>query len=441
MKNNIEIKKDDTYPIDPPKSVVGWFDAFLGLFVVLILFFYGTQIAADQVSNPLLVIFLVASLGLVIGAVEIYRAPWRNMRASRDSWTNISIRALIKLLGFFLALSIIAFLYWLFPEYRREYYAQYFLGLIIVAPWIPLIAIPYFFYVEWRLPYERGGAFEAGMLFLGKWKNVEWNSLTQYALGWLVKGYFLPIMFGDVANNIGYLRAVEWNVFAMPFVEAFDLLFLALINLELIFVSAGYVFSLRLFDSHIRKVEDTLFGWFIALISYGPFLGLVYGRYFAYNADGTNWLDWLSPHPMVMVVYGSIILLLLVLHLWCDACFGVRFSNLTNRGIITNGPYRFSKHPAYVIKSLRWWMVSVPFIALNWHEAVRLSLLLVCVNLVYTLRAYTEERMLSSDPTYVAYARWMDRHAPLRFLGYYIPIFSYEWRLARWRERGEITTP
>jgi hypothetical protein len=94
------------------------------------------------------------------------------------------------------------------------------------------------------------------------------------------------------------------------------------------------------------------------VISYSPLLSLVYVRYFAYNADGVGWSMWLAGYPTLFAVWGSIILVLLVLHLWCDACFGVRFSNLTNRGIITNGPYRFSKHPAYVIKNIRWWMVT-----------------------------------------------------------------------------------
>jgi isoprenylcysteine carboxyl methyltransferase (ICMT) family protein YpbQ len=276
---------------------------------------------------------------------------------------------------------------------------------------------------------------------LGKWKSIDWSVLSQYALGWLVKGYFLPIMFGDVANNIGYLRGANWDLFSLGFVPAFNLLFSALIHLELIFVSAGYIFTCRLFDSHIRAVEKTLFGWVVAVVSYSPLLSLVYVRYFAYSADSINWLTWLGGHPTILTVWGSVILALLVLHLWCDACFGVRFSNLTHRGIITNGPYRFSKHPAYVIKSIRWWLVAVPFIAVSWHEALRFSLLLICVNLLYTLRGYAEERMLSQDPTYVAYARWMDRHGLLRFLGKRFPVLSYEWRLQRWQKQGIVTTP
>ena len=38
--------------------------------------------------------------------------------------------------------------------------------------------------------------------------------------------------------------------------------------------------------------------------------------------------------------------------------FSFRFSNLTHRGIITSGPYRFTKHPSYVSKNIAWSFVS-----------------------------------------------------------------------------------
>jgi hypothetical protein len=72
-------------------------------------------------------------------------------------------------------------------------------------------------------------------------------------------------------------------------------------------------------------------------------------------------------------------------------------------------------------------MVSIPFIPHNgWEEALRHSLLLGCVNTIYFLRARTEERHLSRDPTYVAYALWMNDHGILRFLGRMIPFFKYK---------------
>jgi hypothetical protein len=128
---------------------------------------------------------------------------------------------------------------------------------------------------------------------------------------------------------------------------------------------------------------------------------------------------------------------LLFIHLWCDACFGLRFSNLTNRGIITNGCYRFCKHPAYVVKNIRWLLYYVPF-ASGGLEGLRLSLLLMGVHLIYIVRSYAEERMLSHDPTYQAYGLWMDRRGWFAWLGRRIPFFRYEYRLNRWRSQGII---
>lgn len=421
-----------------PASVVGWSDAFVGLTVVLVLFFYLRTVPTILLSDQILSIVLVLSVGLIIGAIEVYRAPWRKLAPPRDQLSAIFGRAAFKLLGFFSTLATIAVIYWLLPEYHRDYYVKFFQSALLVIPYLVAVCIPYFLYVEWRLPRERGGMWEMALFVVGKWDGINWPVFSQYALGWLVKAFFIPIMFGDIVNGIGALRAANWDFMATGFVPSFYVLFNAFVILELVFVSAGYAFACRLFDSQIRRVEHTLFGWTVAVISYSPFLSLFYVRYFNYSDGAVGWLNWLTPHPTLVVLWGSVIIALLIVHMWCDACFGVRFSNLTNRGIITNGPYRFSKHPAYFIKNIRWWMVSVPFVVADPSLALQLSLLLVCVNILYTMRSYAEERLLSRDPTYVAYARWMDQNGLLKFFKR-IPVLSYEWRLARWqREWPEV---
>jgi hypothetical protein len=106
--------------------------------------------------------------------------------------------------------------------------------------------------------------------------------------------------------------------------------------------------------------------------------------------------------------------------------FGIRFSNLTHRGILTNGPYRWTKHPAYVSKNLSWWLLSIPFIPMDgWDNLVKHSLALLCINFMYFMRAKTEEWHLSRDPTYVQYALWMNEHGVLRFLNR-ISLFGYK---------------
>jgi len=91
--------------------------------------------------------------------------------------------------------------------------------------------------------------------------------------------------------------------------------------------------------------------------------------------------------------------------------FGLRFSNLTHRGILTHGPYRWTRHPAYLSKNLFWWISGLPFFCSNgFVEGARNTAIMVLVSGVYYWRAKTEERHLMADPAYQAYAAWMDRN-------------------------------
>ena len=59
-------------------------------------------------------------------------------------------------------------------------------------------------------------------------------------------------------------------------------------------------------------------------------------------------------------------------------------------------------------------MVSVPFIAgAGWLQALQSCLLLGGVNLIYLLRARTEERHLCSDPVYRDYAAFIAEYGLL----------------------------
>jgi len=107
---------------------------------------------------------------------------------------------------------------------------------------------------------------------------------------------------------------------------------------------------------------------------------------------------------------------LTAIYAWATVIFGLRFSNLTYRGIITNGPYRFTRHPAYLSKNLFWWCATMPFLVTSnsLADAVRNTALLAMVSAVYYWRAKTEERHLGDDdPKYGAYSAWMKRNAPI----------------------------
>ena len=99
--------------------------------------------------------------------------------------------------------------------------------------------------------------------------------------------------------------------------------------------------------------------------------------------------------------------------------FGLRFSNLTHRGILTHGPYALSKHPAYLTKNIYWWLATLPFLVTTGSTAdmIRNIAILALVSGIYYWRAKTEEKHLMADPIYAEYADWMERYGVVpRFL-------------------------
>lgn len=115
---------------------------------------------------------------------------------------------------------------------------------------------------------------------------------------------------------------------------------------------------------------------------------------------GTTWVQVFENTGIWFILWMSIILILELVYSLATVALGLRFSNLTYRGLVTGGPYRYTKHPAYVFKNISWWLVSMPFMVwgANWQLALRGCILLFGVNILYYIRAKTEENHLSHYP-------------------------------------------
>jgi hypothetical protein len=176
----------------------------------------------------------------------------------------------------------------------------------------------------------------------------------------------------------------------------------------------GYGLESRWLGNKTRSVEPTALGWAAALSCYPPYNNVL-GTYLPLE-NGKDWIgddsvlaglkEFLRAHigqvltgeDMHLILRGVIVVLFFV-YATATVAFGFKFSNLTNRGTISRGPYRFIRHPAYVCKCTAWWLEHLPTITLV--KAFFLTLL--CG--VYALRAWTEERHLSRDPDYRAYKK------------------------------------
>lgn len=373
-------------------------------------------LAADPVRAAAAVLALSAlAVGIVdLGVHRVHLRPSTGLDFGRRSASLR--RTAIKLAGLLATVAAIGALYALFPEYHGTFYEAYFALLRGLVPFALVAAVPYFYWLDSRMTEPADGYYAAGLAVLGRWRAVNRAVLLQHALGWLIKGFFLPLMFTYFSRDLGRLVLAPlpaFTSFGAVYNYGYDFLYYIDVGL----VSLGYLASFRLTDTHLRSAEPTLAGWVAALVCYEPFWSLIGNRYLAYGS-GLTWGVWLGARPVAYALWGSAILLLTAVYVWATVVFGARFSNLTHRGIITSGPYRFVKHPAYLAKNLSWWLISVPFLVQDSiGGAVRHSLLLLGVNLIYVARALTEERHLGQDPTYRAYAACLDRHGWLRVGG------------------------
>ncbi len=326
-------------------------------------------------------------------------------------------RFFVKLLGLYASMLFIGLIYFLYPEYKSGFYNNYYKLLKYLVPITCVLAIPYIFILDKYLIEKQDANWHAGMFVLCKFNRVDKEIFKNHLLGWLVKGFFLPLMFTYLVKNIGTFQnnsivGATVGMFNGNPAGFYHTITTLIFTIDLAWVSVGYMATFKILNSHIRTVEPTFFGWFVALVCYHPFWSSINANYLRYNSDGYNFDSLLGAYPPVMVAWGVIVLLLLCIYVWATLQFGIRFSNLTNRGIITNGPYKYCKHPAYVSKNLSWWLITVPFISnQGFAEAVRNCLLLANVNLIYFLRAKTEEAHLGKDPAYQAYLAYMKEHS------------------------------
>ena len=185
--------------------------------------------------------------------------------------------------------------------------------------------------------------------------------------------------------------------------------------IDVAFATVGYLLTMKPLDAHIRSATPYAAGWAAALICYPPFILMNAGGPLDYRPASADWLFWLQGHPILMAMTGFVLVALTAIYAWATVAFGLRFSNLTDRGILTHGPYAFTKHPAYLSKNLFWWVAGLPFLVTSASlvDGVRNTALLAAVSGVYFWRARTEEWHLGADPAYRAYAAWMADHGAI----------------------------
>lgn len=234
----------------------------------------------------------------------------------------------------------------------------------------------------------------------------------------LVKFAFIPTMINFVFLNLSLVNSSfsAWTgagfSLELPVLNsiAFSLIASLIFLLDTLVFSFSYLFEARILRNKVRSVEPTLLGWFVALICYPPFNYLLLDLF----ATGTGSALSFSLHPLangvnplVMLALNALMILLSIIYLWATFALGFKASNLTNRGIVSSGPYAYVRHPAYITKVLVWWiMLALTIRSIDQPLVIVFSVaILVMWTFIYHLRSYTEERHLITDPDYVRYRK------------------------------------
>lgn len=424
----------DSPPSKPPASESSILANLLGcavFFGIIVYFCRGGRLLS---TTDILLALAGAMLPMI--ATDIHRQRRAGAYVKRRAVD--ARRVALKLLGLYATFGLLLLVYWTLPEYRGDFYDRFMELLHTALIWLAIFAVPYFAFMDVRAQQPEDAYLHFGRMLCGKRSEADRRMIAAHLKAWAVKGFFLPLMGTYLLDNISQLATFDYDF--RTFLNFYSVAYHFVFSVDLLFACTGYLMTLRLLNTQIYSAEPTALGWLVCVMCYQPLWGGLYSYYFAYD-DEYFWDHFVAGMPILRVIWGMSILTCLGIYSWATVSFGYRFSNLTYRGLITSGPYRFTKHPAYVFKCLSWWLIAVPFIAWqDWGESIRQCLMLAALCYVYFLRARTEENHLSNYPEYVAYANWMNAHGIFAALGRRVPYLAYSEARTR-RSHSRVYAP
>lgn len=239
----------------------------------------------------------------------------------------------------------------------------------------------------------------------------------------MVKLFFAPLMtvffadqFPHLVRNIDYIfsglieNIRSGNYTHQQFNTDFYNISMSIIfSVDVALAWCGYVVSSRWVDNQTSSAEPTMLGWVVCVSCYPPFQGT---PGLLYSSPGEHDI-LLMQNQSLITFFIALMVLSYLIYVSATMAYGVRFSNLTNRGILRKGPYALVRHPAYAAKNFSWWCVMFPAAIYMGKggspKEIQHSLLLIFglifITWFYFWRAITEERHLSADPAYLEYCK------------------------------------
>jgi protein-S-isoprenylcysteine O-methyltransferase Ste14 len=363
-----------------------------------------------------LVCVTVAGLAMAAWSLlveKVHRRPstgidWTRPRALSEV-VDVSIT---KLAGLWATWALIGLLYFMARWYWQDPYlfAIQTIGAAIVPMFV--LSVPYVLWLDRVLINPRDGAWHFGAMLIGR-ESYQRDEVWKHLRAWAVKGFFTAFMISIIPGLFGEIVRLDLGTLAHDPVAIGRTAISAMFLLDVQIGTVGYIMTLKPLDAQIRSANPFLAGWLAALMCYPPFVLMGTGGLFTYEVGTRPWFEWFAGNPALLWGWAILLAALTAIYAWATVAFGLRFSNLTYRGVLTGGPYRFTRHPAYLSKNAFWWCSTLPFLVTTGSttDMVRNCFFLLLTNAVYFWRAKTEEaHLLSEDPKYHAYHAWMARH-------------------------------
>jgi protein-S-isoprenylcysteine O-methyltransferase Ste14 len=228
--------------------------------------------------------------------------------------------------------------------------------------------------------------------------TIHWSPLVRLGLlSVILKLFFLPYMVTWGLQNALQL----WNTldtWPTDFRAWTRLLIQLCLLLDVLIFGIGYLLESKRLDCEIRSVDPSIWGWLACLCCYPPFNSFSFltfdKAFFPINMETSE---------TVRLCFNGLEVLCWIIFAWASVALGFKASNLTARGTVSHGPYRWLRHPAYTAKLTVWWIQGIIFGEFTVG-------ILLAFTAVYVARALTEERhLLQVDADYAAYCHKVRR--------------------------------
>ena len=224
-------------------------------------------------------------------------------------------------------------------------------------------------------------------------------------LNLVMRAYFIPFMVvqiyitmdsairfsADNFNDYNLMTVMVWLSSMLWFMDA-------------LVASAGYSIESRWAENRTRSIDMTVGGWLVCMACYEP-LNQVTGTLFPFGPFIAN----VAPESFVfaeqtgLYIFKMVEIVLLLALIYSDVSLGPSGVNITLKRLQTRGPYGIIRHPGTVCKLSLWWLQTA-FYAQFWASP-QLIIGHLAWNVLYILRAYTEERHLSKHEEYREYMK------------------------------------